>query len=231
MKAFIFQQFSINQDEKVFRVGTDAVLLGSFADVLGKTNVLEIGCGTGIISMMLAQRNQNAEILAIDIDENAVELAEINFINSIFSKRLQVKSADYTKFNTENLFDLIVCNPPYFEVNPSEKDILARQKLALNFEDLIKNASKILNKNGLFSVIIPAEDFVNFNQIATENLLYLKKKIEIFGIEGGTLKRVLLEFSKEKFTTEILKFTIEKSPRKYSEAYLELTKEFHLFGK
>lgn len=231
MKPFHFQKFSINQNSEVFRVGTDAVLLGSLAKIEGFKNILEVGCGTGIISMMLSQRNLEANILAIDIDENAVNLAAENFKNSIFSERLQVELSDFNKFNSKILFDLIVCNPPYFEANSSEKDVLARQKVALNFDDLIKNASRFLNKNGLFSVIIPAEDFDEFLNISTENQLYLKRKIEIFGIKGGTLKRVLLEFSKEKFVTEILEFTIEKSPRKYSDEYLELTKEFHLFGK
>lgn len=231
MKPFHFQKFSIQQSKEVFRVGTDGVLLGVFANVSNKSEILEIGCGTGIISLMLAQRNPKAEIFAIDIDENAVELAKINFENAPFSKRLNVEKADFTEFKSENLFDLIICNPPYFEANPSEKDILARQKIALNFEDLIKNVSKFLNETGFFSVIIPAEDFEKFHQISIENDLHLKKKIEIFGIEGGTLKRVILEFSKTKFETEFTQFTIEKSPRIYSDEYLELTKGFHLFGE
>ena len=231
MKPFHFQKFSIQQSKEVFRVGTDGVLLGVFADVSNKNKILESGCGTGIISLMLAQRNPKANILAIDIDENAVELAKINFENSPFSQRLNVEKADFTKFRTENSFDLIVCNPPYFEANSSEKDILARQKIALNFEDLIKNVYKFLNETGVFSVIIPAEDFEKFYQISIENGLHLRKKIKIFGIEGGNLKRVILEFSKEKFNTEIVQFIIEKSPRKYSDEYLELTKGFHLFGE
>lgn len=231
MKDFHFKKFSIQQSKSVFRVGTDAVLLGSLATVEEKNNILEIGCGTGIISMMLAQRNLKANILALDIDENAVELSDKIFKISPFSERLEVKLADFNQFKNEDLFDLIVCNPPYFEANPSEKDVLARQKVALNFDDLIKNASKYLSKKGIFSVIIPVEDFENFNQIAIENQLYLKNKIEIFGIEGGVLKRVILEFCKEKFNTEIIQFTIEKSPRSYSDEYLELTKDFHLFQK
>ena len=231
MKPFHFQQFSIQQSKEVFRVGTDGVLLGVFAEVFNKNKILEIGCGTGIISLMLAQRNSKANILAIDIDDNAIQLAKINFKNSSFSERLNVEKADFNEFKTENVFDLIVCNPPYFEANPSEKDILARQKVALNFVDLIKNSSKFLNQTGTFSVIIPAEEFENFYKIAIENELHLKNKIEIFGIEGGVLKRVILEFSKTKFETEITQFIIEKSPRKYSDEYLRLTKGFHLFGK
>lgn len=231
MKDFHFKRFSIQQDKKVFRVGTDAVLLGSLASVEERNNILEIGCGTGIISMMLAQRNLKANILAIDIDENAVELSGQNFKSSPFCERLEVKLVDFNQFECENLFDLIVCNPPYFEANQSKKDVFARQKIALNFEDLIRNAAQYLNKNGVFSVIIPAEDFANFLKIAEQLNLFLKKKIEIFGIKGGVLKRVILEFSKEKFETEILEFIIEKSPRKYSDQYLSLTKDFHLFQK
>ena len=231
MKDFHFKKFCIQQSKSVFRVGTDAVLLGSLATVEEKNNILEIGCGTGIISMTLAQRNLKANILAVDIDENVVELANNNFKDSPFSSRLKVEFADFNQFKNENIFDLIVCNPPYFESNPSKKDVLARQKVALNFEDLIRNAFKHLSKKGIFSVIIPAEDFENFLNFAEEYDLHLKKKIEIFGIAGGVLKRVILEFSKKKFETKIVQFIIEKSPRKYSDQYLSLTKDFHLFQK
>ena len=231
MKPFHFQEFSIQQSSQVFRVGTDSVLLGALVDVAGKDHILEIGSGTGIISLMLAQRSTTAEILALDVDENAVELADFNFNNSPFSSRLNAELADFNHFKNEKLFDLIVCNPPYFEANNSEKDVIARQKIALNFADLIKNAARLLNKKGTFSVIIPAEDFKNFYQLSIENQLFLKKKIEVFGIIGGVLKRVILEFSKEKTETEIVQFTIEKSPRKYSDQYLSLTKDFHLFQK
>ena len=125
----------------------------------------------------------------------------------------------------------MVCNPPFFEENNSVKDILARQQVELTFRNLIEKASKILSSEGIFSVIIPSESAQEFENLAEYFDLHLVRKINIFGIENGVLKRNVLEFSKKKSALEILDFTIEKSPRKYSDQYLELTKEFHVFGK
>jgi tRNA1Val (adenine37-N6)-methyltransferase len=138
MKPFRFQQFDIQQNADVFRVGTDAVLLGILANVSKAKNVLEVGTGTGIISLMLAQRNPDVEILGIDINTEAVNISQTNFSNSPFSDRIKSKLQDLKNFETEKKFDLIISNPPYFEINNSEKDILARQRLELNFSDLIK---------------------------------------------------------------------------------------------
>ena len=163
MKPFRFQQFDIQQNADVFRVGTDAVLLGALANVSKAKNVLEIGTGTGIVSLMIAQRNLEAKILAIDINSEAVNISQANFSNSPFSDRIKSQLQDLKNFETEEKFDLIISNPPYFEINSSEKDILARQRLELNFSDLIKKSSQLLSENGLFSIIIPIDSEKEFN--------------------------------------------------------------------
>ena len=231
MKPFRFQKFDIIQHENVFRVGTDGVLLGALCKVENAQRILEVGTGTGLISLMLAQRNANAEITALDLNEDAVKLAQENFKNSPFSQRLHVFHQDFKIFESQEKFDFVVCNPPFFEENNSVKDILARQQVELTFRSLIEKASKILSSEGIFSVIIPSESAQEFENLAEYFDLHLVRKINIFGIENGVLKRNVLEFSKKKSTLEILDFTIEKSPRKYSDQYLELTKEFHVFGK
>ena len=231
MKPFRFQKFDILQHENVFRVGTDGVLLGALCQVENVQKILEVGTGTGLISLMLAQRNANAEITALDINEEAVKLAQENFKNPPFSERLQVFHQDFKIFESQEECDFVVCNPPFFEENNSVKDILARQQVELTFRSLIEKASKILSSEGIFSVIIPSESAQEFENLAEYFDLHLVRKINIFGIENGVLKRNVLEFSKKKSPLEILDFTIEKSPRKYSDQYLELTKEFHVFGK
>lgn len=231
MKPFNFQQFSVNQSSEVFRVGTDAVLLGTLCKVENSRKVLEVGTGTGIISLMIAQRNSDIEILALDINENAATLAKENFQNSPFRNRLKVLKTDFKNFKTEQKFDLVVSNPPYFEENSSEKDILARQQTELSFANLLENASKLLSDEGIISVIIPFEAGSIFIQIAEKNQLFLKRKINVYGIENSKIKRLILEFSLNKSDAEESDFTIEKSPRKYSDQYLELTKDFHVFGK
>lgn len=231
MKPFKFKQFEIQQSKNVFRVGTDGVLLGSLANIDDASKVLEIGTGTGLISLMLAQRNSSAEFLGIDINEEAANLTNINFQNSPFQVRLKNIHQDFKNFETDEKFDFIVSNPPYFEESGSEKDKLARQTVELNFKQLISKSSELLSKNGFFSVIIPAEEGLKFVQIAQENQLFLVRKINIKGIENSKIKRLILEFSLTEKDLEESEFIIEKSPRQYSDQYLELTKEFHVFRK
>lgn len=229
MKSFKFKQFEIQQSKNVFRVGTDGVLLGALANINSASKVLEVGTGTGLISLMLAQRNSYAEFLGIDINEEAVNLTRSNFENSPFQVRLKNSHQDFKNFESDENFDLIVSNPPYFEESDSEKDKLARQTVELNFLQLISKSSKLLSENGILSVIIPSEVGSDFTKIANENQLFLIRQINIKGIENSKVKRLVLEFSLDEKKSEESEFIIEKSPRQYSDQYLELTKEFHVF--
>jgi tRNA1Val (adenine37-N6)-methyltransferase len=231
VKPFKFKQFEIQQSKNVFRVGTDGVLLGALASTSNASKVLEVGTGTGLISLMLAQRISRAEFLGIDINEDAVDLTRINFENSPFKTRLKNIQQDFKNFESEEKFDLIVSNPPYFEASDSEKDKIARQTVELNFQQLIFKSSKLLSESGVFSVIIPVEAGEVFIELAKENQLFLIKRINIIGIENSKIKRLVFEFSLTEKTVEESEFIIEKSPRTYSDQYLELTKEFHVFKK
>lgn len=231
MKTFKFKQFEIQQSKDVFRVGTDGVLLGALANVGNASKVLEIGTGTGLISLMLAQRNPNAEFLGIDINEDAVQLTKNNFENSVFRSRLKNILHDFKIFETEEKFDLVISNPPYFEESGSDKDKIARQTVELNFGQLISNSSNLLSEKGILSVIIPVEVGDEFIDLAKENQLFLNRKVNIKGIIHSNAKRLILEFSQLEKQLEESELIIEKSPRQYSDQYLELTKEFHVFGK
>ena len=230
MKPFKFKYFEIQQSEDVFRVGTDGVLLGILADVENASEVLEIGTGTGLISLMLAQRNSHASFLGIDINAAAAWLTKTNFEHSPFHSRLKNIHQDLKTFETEKKFDLIVSNPPYFEESGSDKDKIARQTIELNFQQLISASAKLLSDHGVLSVIIPAEAGRIFVETASENHLFLNRKVNIKGIENSKTRRLVLEFSFVKEVIEESDFIIEKSPRQYSDQYLELTKEFHVFN-
>lgn len=231
MKPFIFKQFEIQQSQDVFRVGTDGVLLGALANIHQASNVLEIGTGTGLISLMLAQRSPCAEFLGLDINAEAVELTKLNFEHSPFTSRLKNIHSDFKTFETDDKFDLVVSNPPYFEASESGKDKIARQTVELNFSQLISKSAELLSEHGVLSVIIPAEAGNDFIDLAKENQLFLVRKISIKGIANSKIKRLILEFSLSEKNTEESEFVIEKSPRQYSDQYLELTKEFHVFRK
>ena len=230
MKPFHFQRFSIAQSQEVFRVGTDGVLLGALANCMEAQNILEVGTGTGLISLMLAQRNSNAQILALDINEKATELSHENFKNSPFLDRLISINQDFKLFETEQKFDLIVCNPPYFEkMEHSQKDVLARQQVELNFEQLIGKSVEILAFEGVFSVIIPKKYENHFIQKSIDFGLKTHKIVNIRGNVKNEIKRGVLEFG---FSTKNLcktELVLESSPRKYSSEYIVLTKDFHVF--
>ncbi|MGS0747748.1 Eco57I restriction-modification methylase domain-containing protein [Halpernia sp. GG3] len=162
--------------------------------------------------------------------ERPKKLSFLNFINSPYSDRLSAKNIDFKNFQSDKKFDLIICNPPYFErTHQSNRDEIARQKIHLNFIELIVNTALHLDDNGLFSVVIPFQSEKDFKDIATQNSLFISKKITIFGRENLKPKRVILEFKKQKSLPEILEFMIEKSPRIFSDQYLEITKDFHIF--
>jgi len=229
VKPFTFKYFEIQQSKEVFRVGTDGVLLGALAGVENASRVLEIGTGTGLISLMLAQRNTTATFLGLDINTNAAALTKTNFENSPYHSRLDNLHQDLKTFETKEKFSFIASNPPYFEESGSEKDKIARQTVELNFRQLIEASVRFLAEDGILSVIIPVEAGEVFVRTAIENQLFLIKRINIQGIENSKTKRLILEFSLTEKPLSEFDFVIEKSPRQYSDQYLELTKEFHVF--
>ena len=232
MKPFHFKQFSILQDKNVFRVGTDGVLLGALVSCEAASKVLEVGTGTGLISLMTAQRNPRAKILALDINEKAVELAGHNFSNSLFRDRLRVKLFDFKNYISEEKFDLILSNPPYFEqMDSSPKDVLARQQVELNFEQLIQNSSTLLAENGLFSVIIPKSSEAFFIEKCADFALKLRRRVILRGTPQAEAKRCVLEFSFCEGKSQEEELVLEVSPRRYSDEYLQLTRDFHVFEK
>ncbi|HFK5527028.1 TPA: tRNA1(Val) (adenine(37)-N6)-methyltransferase [Elizabethkingia anophelis] len=226
MKPFVFKQFEILQDKEVFRVGTDGVVLGALCNGEGAVRALEVGCGTGLISLMLAQRFSSAVFDALDINTKAVEIAGQNFINSPFANRLNVVEINYNDFESVEKYDLIVSNPPYFE-SDSSKDLIARHQVLLSFQQLIYKSARLISDTGILSVIIPCDDAENFITIAEDNNLYLIRKIDIYGIKGGKLKRNILEFSRKLSELVLEELVLEKEKRIYSDEYRELTKDFH----
>lgn len=230
-KPFYFQKFKIEQTHDVFAVGTDGVILGALCGCENANTILEIGTGTGFISLMMAQRNPSARIHAVDIHLPAVNLAQHNFKHSPFAERLTATQADINTLTLHEKTACIVCNPPFFETNDSEKHILARQQITLTYAQLIHFAANHLTETGLLSVIIPHQDTEKFITTCTEQALYLIRNIHIFGIRGGKEIRNIVEFSKKPRAPLHQDFVIEEMPRQYSAQYLEATKAFHQFRR
>ena len=234
MKPFKFKKFTIHQDKCAMKVGTDAVLLGAWAPLDNKSNsILDIGSGTGIISLMLAQRSDAEIIDAIEIDDNAYEQCVENFEQSPWNDCLFCYHASLLEFTEEidETYDLIVSNPPFYSADYKSKNLqrdLARYSDALPFEHLVECVSKLLSKDGIFTVIIPFKEEEVFINLATRFNLLPKTILHVKGTPSSEIKRSLISFSFYKYNVEIDELIIELERHNYTEDYINLTKDFYL---
>jgi len=226
---FRFRQFTVYHDLCAMKVGVDGVLLGAWADCRNIKNALDVGTGSGLIALMLAQRSE-AHIHAIDIDENACKQAEINFKNSPFHNRLSVQQIDFQNFSSPVRYDLIVSNPPYFAhslKSPDKNRSLARHNDHLPLEILIKKSASLLNPQGKIAFILPFGLWENAHLSASENQLFLCRKTLVSTLPDNPPKRVLLEYSLTHLPSEEDSFYIGESKHTYSDKYRTLTKDFY----
>ncbi|REG92936.1 tRNA1(Val) (adenine(37)-N6)-methyltransferase [Flavobacterium aquicola] len=235
MSKFQFKQFSVEQDRCAMKIGTDGVLLGAWTPIDNNPfSILDIGTGTGIIALILAQRSDAQQIDALEIDEEAYEQATDNFENSPWNDRLFCFHAGLDEFveEPEDEYDLIISNPPFYsedyKSNDDQRD-LARFQDAMPFEELIEAADLLLSENGIFSVIIPFKEEEKFLALAKENELYPIKITRVKGTAATEIKRSLLAFSRNEidhFPVEEL--IIETARHIYTSEYIKLTKEFYI---
>ncbi|MDD4719584.1 MAG: methyltransferase [Bacteroides sp.] len=232
--GFQFKQFSVYQDRCAMKVGTDGVLLGAWVDVANAKNTLDIGTGTGLIALMMAQRSVSSLITAIEIDSEAACQATENVLNSPWKDRIEVVNADLLDFNCSKRYDVIVSNPPYFSQSlpsPNKQRTLARHNDHLTYSALIQKVATLLSENGRFSVIIPYDHKDEFIQLASQSRLYLQRIVAVKTTPTSVFRRVLLEFSFVESIVEQLKveeLLIERERHQYSIEYINLTKDFYL---
>ncbi len=228
-KSFTFKQFTIEQDLCAMKVGTDGVLLGSWAE--GGKRILDIGTGTGIIALMMAQRFPNATIDCIDIDRTACVQAESNIKHSNFASRINVYISDLQEYTPSHLYDCLVCNPPFFVESlkcPDQRRTIARHTCLLSPQALFKHGYRLLTPNGILSIIIPTDQSAAFLAECHIVGFFIQKKTYIKTTEKKNAKRILLTLGKQQ-------------PKKYEEQchtlmvgnerstwYKELTNDFYL---
>ena len=230
MGGFRFKQFAVEQDDVAMKVGTDGVLLGAWAACDGAKRILDIGTGTGVIALQMAQRNTEAGIYAVEIDEIATRRARSNFDMSPWAERLTVENCAVQEFEPSEKFDLIISNPPYFVDSlqcPDAKRTTARHTQDLSFEELDKAVSRLLAENGTFALILPPAEFERYLAISP---LYLVRRCDVCSVEGGAVKRVMGEFAKaESGGLVVENLTVEQAKRgDYTDEYRALTKDFYL---
>jgi len=235
MSTFNFKQFTVQQDKCAMKIGTDGVLLGAWCPIDNNPfSVLDIGAGTGILSLMLAQRSNAEQIDSLEIDEEAYEQCVENFENSPWSDRLFCFHAGLDEFvdEPEDEYDIIISNPPFYsedyKTDSSQRD-LARFQDALPFEDLIEAADLLLSENGIFAVIIPFKEEERFINLCAEVELFPVKVTRVKGSHTTPIVRSLLAFKRYELSVLTAdELVIEINRHEYTDDYINLTKDFYL---
>ena len=228
---FKFKQFTIEQSDCAMKVGTDGCLLGSWFNCEESKRILDIGCGTGLIAIMAAQRS-NAAITGIEIDCKAAMQARINADNSPWGERIEIINGDLLEYTTGHRFDTIVSNPPYF-VNSLKCDdtsrTLARHSDSLDCREFFKKCAELLTGNGCASIVIPCDIMDEWKTAATEQNLYPTRITFIKTTPKKAPKRALIEFrSNAQENCEESTLVLETSPGEYSDDANRILSNFYL---
>ncbi len=230
--SFTFKQFTIDQDRCAMKVCTDACILGASTEVMDVNRILDIGTGTGLLSLMLAQRT-NAQIDAVEIDEDAYRQALMNVQVSKFSEKIEVHHQRIQDFTSTETYDLIISNPPFYQQSLKSPDAKANKALhavELTFDDLIDSVLRLLSIDGKFVVLLPPFEIEKLIRIAQKKGLYLSKKMSIHHDESKPIFRVIAIFLTQKISDlEERTLVIHKEDSKtYSNEFRDLLKDYYL---
>ena len=230
---FRFKHFTIWQERTAMKVGTDGVLLGAWADTAEAKSILDVGTGTGLIALMIAQRSE-AEVTALEIEEEAFLQATENILRTPWHERilpLHLAFQDYYKKH-QGRHDMIITNPPYFNhslESPTKARTLARHSHALSYEDLLEGTQRLLEPQGKLSLILPYEEGNKFLATARQKGLYCTRRTIVYPRAHKKPARALMEFGFSKETPREDTLVIEKDKRhQFTEAYQGLTRDFYL---
>ena len=232
-RPFHFKEFSIIQDHAAMKVGTDSVLLGAWASHPNPLRILDIGCGTGLLSLMLAQRYSEANILGVDIEAGAIQDAQLNVMQSKWTDRIRLVHENFFDLKNEVAFDLIISNPPFFPTDtpsPKESRALARSGKNFNLMEWMAEAKKRLAPDGRIALILPIDQRTNLEQSMKECTLFLHRICFIRPTLSKSIHRILVELGNEKSDhckDEELFIETEKRHH-YSDEYIRLTRPFYL---
>ena len=227
---FRFKHFTVWHDKCAMKVGTDGVLLGAWCPA--GCRILDIGTGSGLIALMLAQRCPCAHIDAIDIDEAAVKQAKDNFERSAFSHQLSVFRSSLQNWQI-GCYDLVVSNPPYFQnslKNPNKGRELARHTDSLSYEELVAHSARLLTSDGRLALILPADAETELCTIARKHELFLTRITRVYSKESKPARRVMMVFCRQSSADTLIEDTLvlENEIGGRSAAYQELCREFYL---
>lgn len=231
-KGFTFKKFYIDHSRCAMKVGTDGTLLGAWAEVPAEGRILDIGTGTGLIAIMVAQRTSSARITAIDIDPDCIVQARDNVATTEWHERIEVVHSSLQEFASTEPFNMIISNPPYFVdslLSPDASRTTARHTETLSFTDLVQGVERLLAPDGRFTLILPPAEMAQF-LTAARGRLYIQRRCEVWTTPQSGVRRIMAELS---FTPNASpkseKLIIEEhGPQGYSEEYKRLTRDFYL---
>jgi tRNA1Val (adenine37-N6)-methyltransferase len=227
---FAFKQFTIHQDQTAMKVTTDACILGAYTDVQEAKHILDIGTGTGLLALMLAQKS-DAKIDAVEIDENAYNQAVANVNQSIFKDNISVHNTSIQGFIPEKSYDLIISNPPFFQNHLKSETQSRNNSLhtdTLSFEDLLSSVLRLLSFNGTFVVLLSAYESSVFEQLAVSQELYPQKKLTIHHRKGSKILRIITTFGRIKKEMSNEELIIKNPDESYTIDFQGLLKDYYL---
>jgi tRNA1Val (adenine37-N6)-methyltransferase len=231
---FHFKKFSIDDSTAAMKIGTDSVLLGAWVACENETRILDIGTGSGILALMMAQRNRNVPVDAVELDSDASALAKENIDLSPWSSQIQIYNISFQDFYSERLnkYSMVICNPPFFtgsmKANGKART-LARHNDTLPVSDLLRITSEILTENGRASFIIPTDAYKNWIHIAGKQFLFPTNLTSVKSSQFHKPHRMMVTFSRcEMPVAQKSEISIYRSRSIYSEEYKDLTKDFYL---
>lgn len=229
-KSFTFKQFHIDIGECGMPVSTDGVLLGAWANIINSLSIIDIGCGTGLLSLMCAQREALSKIDAVELMPTAVEVAQVNFLNSKWAERIELFHQDILTFIPNKTYDAIICNPPYFnngEQSQKGDRSVARHTDSLSFSDLLLQSKKLLSPKGRASFILPLVEGEQFIEMAKKTGFSLTKLTKVKTTEKKEASRLLIELSLFSYYYQENTLVIHNK-NGYSNDFIQLTRLFYL---
>jgi tRNA1Val (adenine37-N6)-methyltransferase len=231
--SFTFKQFHINDDKCGMKVGTDSILLGSIVQVNANDRILDIGSGSGLLSLMMAQRIQGkGTVIGVEIDETAVAQSKQNVVDSPWHETVNVMQTDINQYDVDLPFDVIISNPPYFNnslLGPAKARNTARHSQLLTQQQLLGNASRLLSDTGQFWLVLPVEQAKQLISQSETSALQLNQLCQVFTRQGKPVHRYIMSFGKFS-VDEVAKSEIDvyDGDNQYSRQFIALTRNFYL---